>query len=152
MWDVARGWQLGGLLRLQAGSPLAVTQATNLNAFAGFGIQRPNRVGNPELPADQRSTARWFNTAAFSQAPQFTIGNASRNPVVDPGYRALDVMLGKTFRINEDLRAEIRAEAFNVTNTPSLGAPNTSFGAAAFGTITRAFDPRVFEFALKLHF
>jgi len=146
------GWRLGGLLRLQSGSPLAVTQATNLNAFAGFGIQRPNKVGEPELPSDQRGTARWFNTAAFAQAPQFTIGNASRNPVVGPAYKALDVMLGKTFAVNETVRAEFRAEAFNVTNTPSLGAPNTSFGTAAFGTITRAFDPRVFEFALKLQF
>jgi hypothetical protein len=72
--------------------------------------------------------------------------------VAGPGYRALDVMLGKTFPIKETLRLEFRAEAFNVTNTPSLGAPNTSFGNAAFGTITRAFDPRVFEFALKLQF
>ena len=27
--------------------PIAVTQATNLNAFAGFGIQRPNRIADP---------------------------------------------------------------------------------------------------------
>jgi len=149
---LAGGWQLAGMLRLQSGSPLAVTQQTNLNAFAGFGIQRPNRIADPELPSDQRSTARWFNTAAFTQAPQFTLGNASRNPVVGPSYRALDVMLGKTFPIKEQVQAEFRAEAFNVTNTPSLMAPNTSFGNAAFGTITRAFDPRVFEFVMKVHF
>jgi hypothetical protein len=149
---IAGGWQLSGIIRLQSGSPLAVTQATNLNAFAGFGIQRPNRIADPTLPSDQRSTTRWFNTAAFTQAPQFTIGNASRNPVAGPGYRVMDVMVGKTFPIREQLRAEFRAEAFNVTNTPPLAAPNTSFGNAAFGTITRALDPRVFEMVLKLHF
>jgi hypothetical protein len=149
---VAGGWQVAGMMRVQSGSPLAVTQATNLNAFAGFGIQRPNRVGDPELPSDERGTARWFNTDAFSQAAQFTIGNASRNPIAGPAYRTLDVVAGKTFPINERVRAEFRAEAFNVTNTPSLMVPNTSFGNAAFGTITRAFDPRVFEFVLKLHF
>ena len=69
-----------------------------------------------------------------------------------PGYQTLDVMLGKTFPIKEQIRAEFRAEAFNVTNTPPLTAPNTSFGNAAFGTITRALDPRVFELVLKLHF
>jgi hypothetical protein len=140
------------MVRVQAGSPLAVTQATNFNAFAGFGIQRPNRVGDPELPSNERSTARWYNTAAFSQAGQFTIGNASRNPVVGPAYRTFDAMVGKTFPIKEQVRAEFRAEAFNVTNTPSLMAPNTSFGNAAFGTITRAYDPRVFEFVVKVHF
>jgi len=145
-------WQLAGILRIQSGSPLAVTQATNNNAFAGFGIQRPNLVGDPELPSDQRTTARWFNTAAFAPAGQFSLGSASRNPVVGPAYRTLDVMLGKSFPIREQVRAEFRAEAFNVTNTPSLAAPNTSFGPTAFGSITRALDPRVFEMVMKIHF
>lgn len=147
-----RGWQIGGIVRAQSGSPIAVTQATNFNAFAGFGVQRPNRIANPELPADRRGVGRWFETGAFRQAGAFTIGNSSRNPVSGPGYRTFDVMLGKTFALNERVRAEFRAEAFNVTNTPPLGAPNGSFGNPAFGTITTALDPRVYELALKLHF
>ena len=146
------GLQLAGIIRAQSGSPLAVTQANNLNAFAGFGIQRPSRLRDPELPSDERSTAKWFDTAAFMGASQFTLGNSSRNPVVGPGYRTLDVMLGKTFPLKESLSLELRAEAFNVTNTPSLGAPNTSQGPLAFGSITRAFDPRVFEVVAKMHF
>jgi hypothetical protein len=71
---------------------------------------------------------------------------------VGPGYETLDLMLGKTFTITECLRTEFRAEAFNATNTPPLGNPNASFGNAAFGTITTALDPRVFEFVLKLQF
>lgn len=149
---LGRGWQIGGIARAQSGSPLAVTQATNLNAFAGFGIQRPNRVAEPNLPANARTTGRWFDVSAFHPAPQFTLGNSSRNPVVGPAYRALDVMLGKTFAWSEQWRAEFRAEAFNLTNTPPLGNPNGSFGAAPFGTITTALDPRVFEFVVKLHF
>ena len=62
------------------------------------------------------------------------------------------VMLGKTFNINERFRLEFRAEAFNLTNTPPLGNPNTSFGAPAFGSITTALDPRVAELVVKLHF
>jgi hypothetical protein len=149
---LAGGWQLASIIRFQSGSPVAVTQATNLNAFAGFGIQRPNRTTDPTLPADQRTTGRYFNTAAFSQAPQFTIGNSSRNPVTGPGYQTADVMMGKTFVLTERFRTEFRAEAFNVANTPPLGNPNGSFGSAAFGSITTALDPRVFEFVLKLHF
>ena len=146
------GWQLAGIARAQSGSPVPVTQATNLNAFAGFGIQRPNRLRNPALAADERSVGYWFDTAAFAAAPQFTLGNSSRNPVVGPGYKTLDLMLGKTFPLKERLRLEFRAEAFNVTNTPPLGNPNTSFGNAAFGSITTALDPRVFELVLKLQF
>jgi hypothetical protein len=152
VYELPFGWQIGALVRLQSGSPLAVTQATNLNAFAGFGIQRPNRIGDPTLPADERTTGRWFDTAAFAGAPQFTIGNSSRNPVVGPAYRTADVMLGKTFVISDRLRMEIRAEAFNVTNTPPLGNPSVSHGNAAFGSIISALAPRVYEFVLKLHF
>src|SRR5262249_55232403 len=43
-----RGWQCTGIVTLQSGVPLAVTQATNFNDFAGFGTQRPNRVANSE--------------------------------------------------------------------------------------------------------
>jgi hypothetical protein len=129
-------WQLAGIIRLQSGIPVAVTQATNFNSFAGFGIQRPNRTSDPELPAEQRTTARYFNTAAFSTAPQFTLGSSSRNPVRGPGYQTADVMVGKTFPLTERFRIEFRAEAFNVTNTPPLGNPNGNFGTAAFGTIT----------------
>jgi hypothetical protein len=61
-------------------------------------------------------------------------------------------MLGKTFRISERVNLEFRAEAFNISNTPPLNDPNGSFGAAAFGTITTAGNPRVLEFAAKIHF
>ncbi len=47
-------WDIAAIVTRQSGIPLAVTQATNFNAFAGFGTQRPNRVGDPE-PAVARS-------------------------------------------------------------------------------------------------
>jgi hypothetical protein len=150
--NLFRGWHAAGIMRAQSGSPVAVTQTTNLNAFAGFGIQRPNRLADPHIPKDQRETGRWFDRGAFGHAPQFTIGNSSRNPVTGPGYATVDVMLGRTFSLSERVRMEFRAEAFNLTNTPPLGNPNGSFGTAAFGTITTASDPRVFELVMKFHF
>ena len=149
---VGGGWGVAGIVRAQSGIPVAVSQATNFNSFAGFGAQRPFRVGNPELPADQRATSRYFNTAAFAAAPQFALGDSSRNPVRGPGYQTLDVAVSKTFAVSERWRAEFRAEAFNSLNTPPLGNPNGTFGSAAFGTITTAGDPRTFEMVLKLKF
>jgi hypothetical protein len=150
-WWKISGWQIAGLVRVQAGDAVAVTQATNNNASLGYALQRPNRVSNPNDLAN-RSAAHWFNTAAFTNAPQFTIGTSSRNPVRGPGLQDADLMLGKTFVLTERAALEFRAEAFNVTNTPPLNDPNGSFGSAAFGTITSAGNPRDFEFALKLHF
>ena len=67
-----------------------------------------------------RTVAKYFNTAAFTAAPQFVIGNSSRNPVRGPGLQNADLMIGKTFRITERINLEFRAEVFNVSNTPPL--------------------------------
>jgi len=145
-------WELAGILSLQSALPLPVTQATNFNAFAGFGTQRPNRVGNPELPSPERTIARWFDTSAFAVAPQFTIGNSSRNPIRGPAFRSLDLALVRKVAVAGDASLEFRAEAFNVTNRPPLGAPNTVLGTPGFGSITSAGDPRVIQVAVKVIF
>ena len=148
-----KGWQLAGIATLQSGVPIAITQVTNFNAFAGFGTQRPNRVADPALPASDRSPARWFNTDAFQVAPQFTLGNSSRNPVRGPGYRNVDLALIKRTPLGGGRTTlEFRAEAFNLTNTPPLGAPNGVLGSPGFGSITSAGDPRVVQLGLKVIF
>ena len=150
-WWKISGWEIAGLVRVQAGDAVPISQATNFNSALGYALQRPNRIANPNNFAN-RSASEWFNTAAFTTAPQFTIGNSSRNPIRGPGLQNADVMIGKTFRLTERMNFEFRAEAFNVSNTPPLGDPNASFGSAAFGTITTAGNPRDFEFVGKLHF
>jgi hypothetical protein len=146
------GWNINGAILLQSGLPFPVTQITNFNAFAGFGTQRPNVLRNPNLPADERSTGRWFDTSAFTVAPQFTLGNSSRNPVRGPGYRTAEIAFIKRTYFGEVINFEFRTEIFNLTNTPPLANPNGVVGNAAFGTITSAGDPRVIQFGLKLHF
>ncbi len=146
------GWNINGAILLQSGLPFPVTQITNFNAFAGFGAQRPNRLRNPNLPAGERTTGRWFDTSAFSVAPQFTLGNSSRNPVRGPGYRTADIAFIKRTYFGEVINFEFRTEIFNLTNTPPLANPNGVVGNAAFGTITSAGDPRVIQFGLKLNF
>jgi hypothetical protein len=150
LWKIS-GWQIAGLVRAQSGDAVAVTQATNNNSSLGFAVQRPNRVGDPNQ-VDGRSVARYFNTSAFTAAPQFVIGTSSRNPVRGPGLQNADLMIGKTFRFTERLNLEFRAEAFNVSNTPPLNDPNGSFGSAAFGSITSAGNPRDFELVAKIRF
>ncbi len=144
------GWRVNTIISVQSGLPLAVSQATNNNSFAGFSVQRPNLVGNPVL--DNPSTAMWFNTAAFQAAPQFTLGTSSRNPVRAPGVRNMDLALIKQTKLQETLSMEFRAEFFNFTNTPPLNAPAVVLGNAGFGSITSAGDPRVIQFAMKLTF
>lgn len=145
------GWTVNVIGTMQSGMPVTVTQATNNNSFAGVVLQRPNIVASPSLPAGQRTPQRFFNTAAFQTAPQFTFGNGSRNPVRGPAYRDADVAMVKHTLIGEQTDVEFRAELFNVTNTPAFSQPNGSFGAAAFGSITSTTtDPRVAQFAVRI--
>jgi hypothetical protein len=147
------GWNVNGLVTLQSGMPFAITQATNFNAFAGFGTQRPTIQGPANLPSSKRTVAHFINTAAFSITPQFKLGNASRDPVRGPAYRDLDLGLVKNTHISESVVLELRGEVFNVTNTPAFAQPAASVGTANFGSITATTaDPRVVQVAGKLHF
>ena len=69
-----------------------------------------------------------------------------------PSYRNVDLALSRRVPLSGTTALELRAEAFNLLNTPPLGNPNAVFGAANFGTITTAGDPRVIQLAIKLHF
>ena len=148
---LARDWSVATVMTLQSGVPVAVTQANSLG-YAGFTTQRPNLVGDPTLPADERTPARWFNTSAFALANQFMIGSASRNPVRGPSYRSVDLAVMRQVRVGGPRSIELRLEAFNLFNTANFGAPAAQFGPASFGTITTALDPRVLQLAMKFWF
>jgi hypothetical protein len=93
---------------------------------------------------------------AFLQLPPFTLATLSGTL---PGIRTqipviVDFSLFKTFPIKERVKMQIRANAYNVANTPQFGGPNTSFGSSNFGVIalSQVNDARVVELALKLNF
>ncbi len=145
------GWSANTIYTMQSGMPVTVTQATNNNSALGVALQRPNLVGQPAFAPALRTPAKFFNTAAFATAPQFTFGDASRNPVRGPAFRDLDFALVKHTAFAEKWDAELRTELFNITNTPAFAQPNGSFGAPAFGSITATTtDPRVVQLALRI--
>ena len=59
------------------------------------GTIRPDLVGDPNLPTDERTVSRWFNTAAFAAPPSFTFGSAGRNIVEGPGTKLVDINVQK---------------------------------------------------------
>ncbi|MBC7926640.1 MAG: carboxypeptidase regulatory-like domain-containing protein, partial [Bryobacteraceae bacterium] len=137
---IAGGWSMNVVGNLQSGYPLAITQLNN-NSVIGSSVQRPNATGVSPVTDGGAVTNRidnYINPAAFSQAPQFTFGNVSRTiGMRGPGIVNWDGSLFKTFTIHERWKAQFRAEALNLTNTPSFYGPNTTFGnTAAFGKIT----------------
>ena len=144
-------WTIASVMTLQSGVPVAVTQSNSVG-YAGFTTQRPNLLGDPKLPADQRTPSRWFNTSAFALANQFTIGSASRNPVRGPSYRDVDLSLVRRVGFGGERAIELRCEVFNLLNSANFGPPAAQLGPASFGTITTALDPRVVQLAAKFWF
>lgn len=109
-------------------------------------------MGDPVLLAAERTTGRWFNTAAFAQADQLTIGSVSRNPVRGPSYHDVDLAVIRRVGGGGERAIELRVEIFNLFNPTNLGAPATQLGPASFGTIATALDPRVVHVAVNFWF
>ncbi len=146
------GWSVSFNTTMQSGFPLAIYQV-NSNSGIGTTQQRPNATGvSPATSGELESRlGNYINPAAFSTAPQFTFGNVSRTiPMRGPGQAFTDVSLSKTFQLFEGFKMLFKAEAFNLTNTPSFYGPNTQLGTATFGQITsQANFPRVIQFGVR---
>jgi hypothetical protein len=149
-------WQLNGILTLTSGLPYNVfisSDIPNVGNFAAFsGNVRANQVGDPNLP--NPSPSEWFNPAAFAPPAPFTFGNSGRNSLRADWFKNLDLSLFKDFPFNEKRSLQFRAEAFNVTNTPTWGIPvNDLNNPAQFGSITSTRSTeRQLQLSLKLYF
>ena len=145
------GWQMNAIATIQSGLPLPIyiTGQTLGN--------RPNVVPGQSDRVANQSLAEWFNTAAFSAPAPFTYGNVSRTlpDISGATVKNLDFSLFKNFSFREKYKFQFRAEAFNLTNTPTFENPGTIFGTPTFGQVTAsAFfpHPRVVQFGLKMWF
>jgi len=166
---LAAGWQLNGIIAMYSGqafTPLLSFDPTN----TGSGAPRPDLVGNPYdfsnataagCPSNQQSLQCWYNPAAFTipaPAPGQTFahlfGNAGRGILRGPAQYNVDFSVFKNFTISEQQNVQLRAEAFNLLNTPEFGLPDATvdfFGGA--GSITSTVhSSRQLQFALKYTF
>jgi hypothetical protein len=146
------GWKSGVIASMQSGSVFTVySSVNNTNAFTP-GALRADLVGNPVLAEGERTLGRWFNTSAFAIPAPFRFGTAGRSILEGPGLVNFDASFIKIFPIKESLRAEVRAEFFNLFNKANFGLPAHSVGVPAFGTINSAQAGRSTQLALRLEF
>jgi hypothetical protein len=154
-------WRLSGIYRAQSAVWLTVTTATDI-ALTASGTQRPVQILADPLCAN-RGPDCWINPAAFANPAPGTLSATGRQNVPGPGFFQVDAAVGRLFNITENQHVEFRAEAFNISNSyrngispPSLTAGGaglvTTFGAANFGKVTSALDPRILQMALKYTF
>ena len=101
--------------------------------------------GNGSLPKGQRTLGKWFNTAAFAVPAAGTWGNSGRNILQGPGTKTVDFSLFKDTHLTESKVLQLRAEAFNLANTPQFNNPAATAGTAANGTISSAASESTFQ-------
>ena len=146
------GWRLALIHRRSSGSPLNIESGDD-QALNGIEGQRPNQViDNVYADRDAGAFERYLNRDAFQTPALGTFGNLSRNAVIGPGFWAFDLALSRTFNVGETNRVEVRAEAYNVTNSFRATNPNTDISSSRFGQIRGSLDPRIMQFALKYVF
>jgi hypothetical protein len=150
--QVLGGWTMGSLTTLQSGGPFTVTMRTDTtNAFPA-GTQRANVLRDGNLPKNQRTVERWFDTDAFTAPAAYTFGNAGRGILRADGRINIDLSLNKRFYLSESVYAKFTGEFFNSMNHPDFAPPGFSLGAPGFGQVTDATDGRVVQLGLQIVF
>jgi hypothetical protein len=146
------GWHYSGFIYVRSGTRFGVSSPVSL-LHNGQG-NRPDRVGDGNLPASQRTLNHWYDTAAFvNHLVEQTYGNAGTNPLFADGMQQLDSSIFKTFRIVERTSLEFRADLFNTFNHPNFNPPSATVGRSSNGQVTStSTDPRRLQFGLRLFF
>ncbi len=151
---IVKGWHANSIFVWQTGEPFTVI---NNNSVSNTNINPPNNGDRPNLTGKWKlsnpSISAWFDTTAFTQQDNGTLGNEPRNVLYGPHFRHFDLAINKDFKLMEEKSLQFRLESFNLTNTPNFDLPNAQMGNGNFGTIsaTRS-SPRQIQIALKFLF
>jgi len=165
---IERGWQVNAIAQFFDGLPFSVASGTALGDGLTTRAQLLPGFGNGSLPKAQRSLGKWFNTAAFAVPAAGTYGNSGRNSLEGPGTKTVDFSIFKDTHLSESKVLQLRAEAFNLANTPQFNNPAATVGTLnpttglysnGFGTISSAAAESTFQrterqvqFAAKISF
>jgi hypothetical protein len=163
---VAGGWRVSSDFTFHTGFAQTVFAGQDLSGTGGFST-RPNCVpGVPQtvpFGPDPASVAagtphfNFLNPAAVSQPGPGTFGNCPVGAFRGPGYKAINLSLGKGFSVNERQSLEFRVDAVNVFNTPIFNfgeefSGQHTQGASNFGQIDSSQGARNLQLGLKFRF
>lgn len=138
------GWQVSGLLTWQSGRPFTVF--SGFNTFGNVNNSTVNcngcsrDMGEVQLRPDG---VLWYfsqdDVAKMSIPGSGEMGNTGRNFFRGPDSFNMDASFMKRTTISERVNLEIRADATNLTNTPTFTIVNlsaqTNFSSTTFGRI-----------------
>ena len=157
-------WQLNGIFAAYSGRPFDITSSSTACNCPGYAstftadLVNTNvvKIGVPE---------QWYDKSSFAVVRRSTgtaadLGNMNRRVLTAPGIVNLDAGLFKDIRLTERFKAQLRAETFNLTNTPHFNAPDGNVSNSTFMVISSSYGSRfaqdqgnrLFRFAVKISF
>ena len=152
---VLGNWRLSSNITVRTGTPYTARVLDSAcQVLPGVYSERANQIGDPSLPADERTPTHYFNTAAFAVPTGTCTGNAARNTIIGPGAFTWNFQLAKTIPFGRDQnhRLELRWEVNNLTNTPNLTGLSTVVNSATFGRVLSASGMRTMSFTTRVNF
>jgi len=170
---LANGWNWSGVVVVQSGTPLVITDSRDGTIFTNGGgpialaTFCPGK-GNSDIATSGSMTSRvtsgftggpgYMNKNGVFCAPQ-AVGNGTGygwnglGGLQGPGQNNWDMSLAKTFKVKEAQTVEFRTEFFNAFNHPQFLNPSANVALGSFGQIgATAVNPRLIQFALKYLF
>jgi hypothetical protein len=172
---VLGGWQLGGVLIAQSGTPysvvctrgfVAVRNAAGAivgNSGCDYNLDGTN-LDRPNVPAfgDSKSGSNDDFINGIFRASDFPVpglgqnGTLGRNTFRGPRYFNVDVALIKGFRIpgvlGNGADVQLRLEAFNAFDTVNLFNPVNNLADPLFGRSNTALPGRILQFSARFAF
>jgi len=153
------GWSLNALLTLQTGQPVPFGMSS---PRLTDGTQRPNIICNPstglslhDVAMSTDPNASYFNASCLTDPGDQIAGNAPRfsDHARGPGIHNIDLGIFKDFPIREGIKAQVRAEFLNFTNTPRFATPSSFQGDSFFGKVTSLANlPRRVQMGVRFEF
>lgn len=133
------GWQISAIANAHSNVPFTPMLAfDNADVQSLLTSERPDLVGNPYegvCPNGFRvgSPSCWFNPSAFALPPPGQFGTAGRNILRGPAFAQFDLALQKEFRLSEDMKLTVGAEAYNLLNRPNFAVPSNTQSPLTLG-------------------
>ncbi|MBL8209831.1 MAG: carboxypeptidase regulatory-like domain-containing protein [Bryobacterales bacterium] len=128
---VLGGWQMSASYIAQTGEFLTPSFAgvdpSNTQTVGGI----PDRIGNGNLPSDQRTIDRWFDVSAFAVPPANAgrFGTSGRGILVGPGREIASAALFKSFPIRERMAFRVSISFTNLFNKANFDIPALNISA-----------------------
>ena len=152
-------WTFAPIIEVASGRPFNIITGNDDNLQLSSLTGRPNTVVSAACAAEgfPSYSSRYSPTGVFQEPCVANFngtllsldGNLGRNTGIQPWTLFNDVRLAKRIYFGERYNMELIADMFNIANRYNVAAVSPLFTNA--GQATAAYDPRQFQFALKLN-